>query len=147
MTKRLDDKITCDPLNSCRSESKHWRVAENGTSRVELWAGVPRSLKGMVPVESMEIANRAGVPLVDLESLARGQPSPSIAQRLGISVADLDSFLRGAATVSMTNRLGLTAMNSARELARLGGIKGAIGIVLGLLLSSAREGKAAGSSA
>jgi hypothetical protein len=95
-------------------------------------------------VESLEIANRAGVPLADLECLARGQPTASIAQRLGVSLVDLDAFLRGSATVTMTSRLGLTAMNSARELARLGGLKGAIGIVIGLLLSSSQGSRAAG---
>jgi hypothetical protein len=97
-------------------------------------------------VESLEIANRAGVPLADLESLARGQPTASIAQRLGVSLVDLDAFLRGSATLTMTNRLGLTAMTSARELARLGGMKGAVGIVIGLLLFSNRGDKAVGSS-
>jgi hypothetical protein len=84
----------------------------------------------------VEIANRAGVVLGDLESLLRGKAIANVAKRLGVSMADVEDFIRGSSSAAMTSRLGLSAISAADELARAAGRDGAIGVVLGLLISS-----------
>ena len=84
----------------------------------------------------MEIASRAGVSLEDIESLIRGNVSARIASRLGVPTLGLEDFiLRGFASANMARRLGIS-MDAAEDLAHALGSGGAIGIVLGLLLSS-----------
>ncbi len=84
----------------------------------------------------IEIANRAGVTLSDLDSLLRGKATANVADRLGVSMKDVEDFIRGSASAAMTRCLGLTAMSAADELARAAGGEGAIGIVIGLLIAS-----------
>jgi hypothetical protein len=84
----------------------------------------------------MEIALRAGVPPADIELLIRGHASQSVANRLGVPMLGLEDFMaNGIASANVAHRLG-TSMNAAEELARAVGPQGAIGIVLGLLLSA-----------
>ena len=85
-----------------------------------------------------EIANRAGVNLDDLDCLLRGQSTANVARRLGVSMNDVETFIRGSASDAMTKRLGLRAMTAGDELARSASRDGAIGIILGLLIASAR---------
>ena len=83
-----------------------------------------------------EIATRAGVNLADIESLLSGKTTANVANRLGgVSQMDVDGFVLGSATATMTKRLGLQTQNAAKELALAAGNKGAIGIVLGLLIA------------
>jgi len=92
--------------------------------------------QGASRMSLMEIASRAGVPLEDIESLIRGNVSTRIASRLGVPMLGLEDFiLRGFASASMARLLGIS-MSAAEDLARAIGSEGAIGIVLGLLLSS-----------
>jgi hypothetical protein len=84
----------------------------------------------------IEIANRAGVTLADLDYLLRGEASDKVADRLGVSISDVEDFIRGTASHAMTRCLGLEAISAAEELARLAGKQGTIGIVLGLLIAS-----------
>ena len=86
-------------------------------------------------VEHSQIAHRAGVPLVDLEALYRGQVTANIAKRLDVSMSDLAEFLRGTASAGMASRLNLS-MNAARELVAAVAKNGAVGIVVGLLIAS-----------
>jgi hypothetical protein len=83
----------------------------------------------------IEIANLAGVTLADLGWLLRGHASANIANRLGVTMADVENFIQGSASATMTNRLGLSAISAAEELARAAGREGAIGILLGMLIS------------
>jgi hypothetical protein len=87
-------------------------------------------------INHIEIANRAGVTLADLDWLLSGQVSANIANRLGVSITDVEDFIRGAASANMTSCLGLNTMSATEELARSVGSTGAIGIVIGLLLAS-----------
>jgi hypothetical protein len=85
----------------------------------------------------VEIALRTGVPIADLESLIRGNVPASVAERLGVPLLSLEDFLlRGFASDSVAHRLGMS-MSAAEELARTVGRDGTIGIIIGLLLSSA----------
>ena len=93
----------------------------------------------------MEIALRTGVPLADIELLVRGHASASIANRLGVPMVNLEEFIvRGEASATLAHRLG-TSMSAAEELARAVGSEGVIGIVLGLLLSFKSTAAKAGS--
>jgi hypothetical protein len=83
----------------------------------------------------MEIALRTGVPVADIELLISGHASPSVANRLGVPILGLEDFIaHGFASANVAHRLG-TSMSAAEELARAVGPQGAIGLVLGLLLS------------
>jgi hypothetical protein len=87
-------------------------------------------------MDHAEIANRAGVTLADLDWLLRGEVSANVANRIGVPIADVEDFVRGSATAAMTRRLGFGAMTATEELARAAGQQGAVGVVLGLLLSN-----------
>ena len=88
----------------------------------------------------MEISLRTGVPIADIESLIRGGVPISVARRLGVPLVSLEDFLlRGMATAGVAHRLGMS-MSAAEELARTVGGDGTIGIIIGLLLSSADAG-------
>lgn len=82
----------------------------------------------------VEIADRAGVYLADLESLLRGSATAKVASRLGVTMADVEDFIRGSASQAMATRLGLNTMSAAEELARAGGAQGAIGFLICLLM-------------
>jgi hypothetical protein len=85
----------------------------------------------------MEISQRTGVPITDIEALIRGSVPASVAARLGVPMLSLEDFLlRGFASDSVAHRLGMS-MSAAEELARTIGRDGTIGIVIGLLLGSA----------
>jgi len=86
-------------------------------------------------MDHIEIANLAGVTLADLDWLLSGKASANVANRLGVTMADVEDFIKGSASLAMTNRLGLNAMSAAEELARAAGREGAIGIIIGLLIS------------
>lgn len=83
----------------------------------------------------MELAQRAGVALMDLECLVKGSATANVANRLGVSMMDVEEFIRGSTTFEMTKRLGLKTMSAAEELAKAAGTGGAAGIIIGLLLS------------
>ena len=85
-------------------------------------------------VDHIEIANRAGVTLGDLEYLLTGRVSANVANRLGIAPGDAEDFIGGAASLAITQCLGLETISAAEELANYGtGV--ATGIIIGLLLS------------
>ena len=84
----------------------------------------------------VEIANRAGVTLADLDYLMRGQCSANVAGRLNVYIGDVEDFLRGSATHNMSVRLGFSAISPAEELAKTLGPTGAAGLIMGLLLES-----------
>ena len=84
----------------------------------------------------LEVAQRTGVNLADLELLIRGGVPDGIAERLEIPLLSLEEFLvQGYASAKLAHRLG-TSMAAAEELGRAVGPEGRIGIVVGLLLSS-----------
>jgi hypothetical protein len=84
-------------------------------------------------VDHIEIANRAGVTLGDLDYLMAGHVSANVAERLGVYIGDVEDFIRGSATANMTKCLGLGTISAAEELAKCGsGV--ATGILIGLLL-------------
>jgi hypothetical protein len=83
----------------------------------------------------IEIANLGGVNLADMDWLLSGKASSNVANRLGVTMADIEDFIRGSASATMTHRLGLDAISAAEELARAAGPQGAIGIIIGLLIS------------
>ena len=59
----------------------------------------------------------------------------ALASRLGVATVDIEAFIKGQADAAMTRRLGLTTVSAATELGTASGTQGAIGIVLGLLIS------------
>src|SRR5262249_16958665 len=84
----------------------------------------------------MDIALRTGIPLLDIEDLARGSVTENVAERFGVAQLALEEFIRhGQASSRMAHRLGMSKA-SAEELARTLGSEGAIGLVLGLMLAS-----------
>ena len=87
-------------------------------------------------MDHIEIANRAGVTLHDLDLLLKGKATANVANRLSVTMDDVDAFINGASDAAMTKRLGLQTMAAAVELGTAAGKDGAIGVVLGLLLSS-----------
>jgi len=86
-------------------------------------------------MDHIEIANLAGVTLADLDWLLNGKASANVADRLGVNMADVEDFIRGSASATMTHRLGLNTISAAEELARAVGREGAIGILIGILIS------------
>jgi hypothetical protein len=48
---------------------------------------------------------------------------------------DVEYFIQGSALAAMTSRLGFRTISAAEELARAAGREGAIGILIGLLIS------------
>jgi plasmid maintenance system antidote protein VapI len=83
----------------------------------------------------METANRMKISLGDLNDLVNGKVNAQVAARLNVSISDIEEFIHGKATANMTTRLGLEPISAAEELAKSVGEKGAIGIVMGLLLT------------
>lgn len=53
----------------------------------------------------------------------------------GVTMTDLEDFVKGSASATMTSRLDLSTISAAEELARTAGRDGAIGILIGLLIS------------
>jgi hypothetical protein len=90
----------------------------------------------MAGIQHKEIADLAEVSLNDLDCLFRGETTANVANRLNVSRLDVEEFIRGSASAAMTSRLGLNAISAAEELARASGPPGAIGIVIGLLIST-----------
>ena len=86
-------------------------------------------------MDHIEVANLAGVNLGDLDWLLAGMGSANIAERLKVNIGDIEDFIRGVATKTMTDRLGLNTISAAEELAKCAGREGAIGIIIGLLIS------------
>ena len=84
----------------------------------------------------IEIANRTGVSLSELNHLLMGEVSDGIAERLGVAPVDVSSFIRGNPSVRITERLGLATPAAATDLAKAGGQQGATGIIIGLLIST-----------
>lgn len=87
-------------------------------------------------MDHIEIANRTGVSLADLESLLTGRATAIVAHRLNVSMMDIEDFIKGSASQSMASCLGLATMSAAEELARAAGPKGAAGLIIGLLISN-----------
>ncbi|HLH57105.1 MAG TPA: hypothetical protein VKY92_26235 [Verrucomicrobiae bacterium] len=87
-------------------------------------------------MDHIEVAERAGVYLDDLDSLLRGRATANVANRLGVSMSDVEDFVKGSASAAMTRRLGLNTISAADELAKTVGREGAIGLVIGLLIAS-----------
>jgi hypothetical protein len=85
-------------------------------------------------MQHIEIANRAGVYLDDMDCLLRGQCNANVANQLGVTMADVEDFIRGSASRNMATRLGFQAISAADELARCAGPQGAVGVIIGLLL-------------
>jgi hypothetical protein len=85
-------------------------------------------------VQHKAIADLAGVFLDDIDCLLRGEVTARIAARVGVNMMDIEDFIRGSASAALAKHLSLT-MSAAEELARLGGKDGAIGIILGLMIS------------
>lgn len=86
-----------------------------------------------------EIALRTGVPVADIEALVRGTATATVARCLGVPMLGLQEFLtQGYASANVAHRLG-TSMSAAEDLRREIGQDGAVGIVLGLMLSSRRS--------
>ena len=88
-------------------------------------------------MDHVEIAYRAGVTLDDLNLLLQGTATANVAARLGVTMADVEAFINGAADAAMTKRLGLHTTAAAVDLGTAAGRNGAIGVILGLLLSNA----------
>ena len=86
-------------------------------------------------IEHSEIADRAGVTLDDLDQLLTGQATNNVAQQLQVNMDDVAEFMAGSTTPAMKQRLGLNTLGAGDELARAAGREGAIGILIGLLLS------------
>ena len=84
----------------------------------------------------LEIANRTGVSFADLDELLKGRATANVASRLGVTMGDVEAFIDGKADLAMTQRLGLQTMSAAMELGAAAGQAGAIGIIMGLLLSN-----------
>jgi len=87
-------------------------------------------------VINTELADKTGVTLLDLESLAKGLVTEIVAKRLGVPCSDVEDFIRGRGTFRITQRLGLKTISASEELAKTFGKSGAAGIVVGLLLRS-----------
>ena len=51
-------------------------------------------------------------------------------------MADAEDFIQGKASATMTNRLRPNAISAAEELAQAVGRQGAIGILIGILISA-----------
>jgi hypothetical protein len=85
-----------------------------------------------VAMQHMEIAQRLGLTLMDLECLIKGKATANIANKLGASMMDVEEFTRGKATFAMTQRLGFQTMNAAEELATKAG---GAGVLIGYMLN------------
>ena len=83
-------------------------------------------------MEHMEIAQRIGLTLMDLECLVKGEATANVANKLGVSMMDVEEFVRGKATFAMTQRLGFKTMNAAEELAKRAG---GAGVLIGYMLN------------
>ena len=84
----------------------------------------------------MDIAQRAGVSLIDIEDLVQGTVTDKVAERLGVPMLALQEFVsHGQVGAKVANGLGMS-MAAAEELVQSIGREGAIGLVLGLLLGS-----------
>lgn len=91
----------------------------------------------------LEVALRAGVTLADLELLIRGSAPDGIAERLGLPLLSLEQFLtQGYASANLAHRLG-TSMAATESLANAVGPQGRIGLIVGLLLLSSKQPRAA----
>jgi hypothetical protein len=53
----------------------------------------------------IDIANRAGVTLADLDWVLRGEAPVNVANRSGVSLADVEEFVRGSPSAAMTRWL------------------------------------------
>ncbi len=83
-------------------------------------------------MQHMEIAQRTGLTLMDLENLVKGEATANVAQKFGVSMMDIQEFARGNATFAMTQRLGFQTMNAASELAKAAG---GAGVLIGYMLN------------
>jgi hypothetical protein len=87
-------------------------------------------------MKHIEIADRAGVYLDDMDCLLRGQCNANVVNQLRVTMADVEDFIRGSASRNMANAPRFQAISAADELAQCAGPQGAVGIIIGLLLES-----------
>jgi len=87
-------------------------------------------------MDHTEIANLAGVTLGDLDSLLAGRATDRLARSIGVPMSDIEDFIRGSASAAIAAQMGFTIMAAAEELARTVGPSGAIGILIGILISN-----------
>jgi hypothetical protein len=66
-------------------------------------------------VDRIEIAERAGVTLGDLECLRGGRASANIAEHLGLDIGDVEYFIHGSTSANMTTCLGFTIISAAES--------------------------------
>jgi len=82
-----------------------------------------------------DLAERAGLPLNQMEALLQGSAPPDAARRLGIPRLQLQEFIDGEETSSLAERLDVRLVELTELRARIG-LEGAVGFVLGLLVEA-----------
>jgi hypothetical protein len=85
-------------------------------------------------MSEISIAHKAGLLSHNLNNLFQGIADIGTASKLGIITSSLQDFLNGRANISMASKLGLLTSDLQLLLNKIGK-QGAIGLVLGLLMS------------
>ncbi|WP_103866304.1 hypothetical protein [Aquimarina sp. I32.4] len=81
-----------------------------------------------------KISRKCGVTLSSLNDLNKGNVRASIAEKLGVTVSSLQNFVDGGSSTALASKIETTS-SSLQELRNLIGQRGAIGLIIGLLLS------------
>ncbi len=120
---KIHQSLRTTPARAAGLTDGLWEIEDLGAARSE------------ATMNYVEIADCAGVTLHDLSMLLQGAATVTVADQLGVTMADVEAFINGADNAPMTHRLGLQTMAATVELGTAAGRNGAIGIILGLLLS------------
>ncbi|GEM_PF-1225703 len=83
----------------------------------------------------ISISMKAGLLTHNLRNLLDGKADLGTAMKLGVMTSSLQQFLDGKANISMASKLGLMTSDLQTLLNSIGK-KGAIGLILGMLLNN-----------
>jgi hypothetical protein len=89
-------------------------------------------------MSQISIANTLGLLTHNLNNLLDGKADIGTASKIGVITTSLQEFLNGRANISMASKLGLLTSDLQLLLNKIGK-HGAIGLVVGLLISSSNK--------
>lgn len=82
----------------------------------------------------IKVAKKCGVTIGTLDDLINGNVRTDIAEKLGVTPSSLQNFIDGGTCTGLASRIEITS-SSLQEARSLIGRRGAIGLIVGLLLS------------
>ncbi|WP_128755308.1 hypothetical protein [Aquimarina sediminis] len=82
----------------------------------------------------IKVAKKCGLTLNTLNDLIKGNVDTGVAEKLGVTTSSLQTFIDGGTSSGLASKIETTS-SSLQELRNLIGQRGAIGLIIGLLIN------------